>query len=256
MTTTFTQTNVAADVAVEGTAFCSGNTANTGATGSTLCTVGGTAGSTPTDDTIDGVDASAATLNMIWMELTVPAGYNWESGTWTVRWDVQAGDMDVTCEEIHICEVEADYSPLISLASSTGIGRTINTNQVESFTVTQSAVSPIGANGNHIIIILAFSESGGHAAGNITWTPTQDITAPGTVFDVAEASGRQWLQPGHGNVDAVDILKGRDYLIPGHGNFNEANVEEFRRPVQPTYPDHHMIPIQPVPYGDMDPEVD
>jgi len=148
------------------------------------------------------------------MECTIPAGYNWAAGNWTIPIQIISGDMDVTLEEIHICEVNADYSNVGSIASSLAIGRAINTAQVESFTVTQSAAVP-GATGDHIIIIMAFSEAGGHATGNVTWAPTQTITAPGTVFAVAGSSTRRWISPDAG----VQIMEDgvEEYIHPAAG---------------------------------------
>ena len=225
MSTSIVQTAAAASGSVEGNASLSGNTNNTGATGSALCTVGGTVGATPTDDRTDAVDAAAADLNMIWLECTIPAGYSWESGDWTIPIQIISGDMDAQLDEIHIIEVNADYSDVVVLASSTGIARTINTAQVESFTVNQATSVP-GANGDHVIIIMAFDETAGHAAANITWSPTQTITAPGTVVDVADAPGRQWFSPAAGGqVDAV-ASGTRDYFIPALGvMFTEDHAE-------------------------------
>ncbi len=135
--------------------------------------VGVAAGST---EQTFSVAASASTDNEFSFECVIPNDSTAGAGTWTVPVNFTTGDMDVTLEEVWICQVRAS-SNIATIGSNTGLG--LNTfDGLHSPTVSGSAITFV--NGDFAIVTLVFTEAAGHAAGIVGITPDQTITSPFT----------------------------------------------------------------------------
>ncbi len=135
--------------------------------------VGGSVGSV---EVVVSVAASAATDNEFSFECVIADDSTTGAGTWTIPINFSSGDMDVTLEEVWICQVRSN-SNIATIGSSTGLGLS-TTAGTQSPTVTGSAITFV--NGDFAIVTLVFSESAGHAAGNVGITPSLTILSPFT----------------------------------------------------------------------------
>lgn len=169
MTMSLVQTNTAQTSNLGNYCSTSGGTIEAGR----RAIIGAGAGSV---ETVVSVAAGASTDNEYSFECVIPDDSTTGSGTWTVPINFTTGDMDVTLEEVWICQVRAN-SNIASIGSSVGLGLA-TTGGLQSPTVSGSAITFV--NGDFAIITLVFSESAGHSAGNVGITPDQTITSPFT----------------------------------------------------------------------------
>lgn len=176
MAMSLVQTNTVQSSTLSNYCSSSGGTIEAGRQAS----VGGTTGTTEQTFT---VAAGAATDNEFSFECVIPDDSTTGAGTWTVPINFSTGDMDVTLEEVWICQVRSS-SNIATVGSNTGLGLS-TTAGTQSPTVSGSAMTWV--NGDVAIITLVFSEAAGHADGTIGITPDQTITSP---FTAPAASGR------------------------------------------------------------------
>lgn len=169
MTMSLVQTDTAQSSNLNNYCSTSGGTIEAGR----QAAVGGSVGSS---EQTFSVAAGASTDNEFSYECIIPDDSTAGSGTWTVPVNFTSGDMDVTLEEVWICQVRAN-SNIATIGNSTGLGLTSNSG-LQTPTVTGSAITFV--NGDVAVITLVFSESAGHSAGNVGITPDQTITSPFT----------------------------------------------------------------------------
>ncbi len=178
MATEFTQTNVVSVCGLD--AYCSGNGSIVGV-GSNQSDVGASAGSN--ERTISFTSGEAG--NAVWMEIINIDDYDGASGDWTTRISITTSNHHIQLNEVHICRINSSCTNQETLGSTTGLTTALGTAQVESVTVTQSSGTTITA-GDKIMVVYAFTEGQG-MANSIGYTPTQDITGPGTIPSVGGA---------------------------------------------------------------------
>ena len=135
--------------------------------------VGGSVGIT---EVTVSVAASASTDNEFSFECVIPDDSTTGAGTWTIPINFTTGDMDVTLEEVWVCQVRSS-SNIATIGSNTGLGLATHSG-TQTPTVSGGAITFV--NGDFAIITLVFSESAGHAAGTIGITPSLTITSPFT----------------------------------------------------------------------------
>ncbi len=169
MTLSLVQTDTAQSSTLNNYCSTSGGTIEAGR----QAAVGGSVGSSEQTFT---VAAGAATDNEFSFECIIPDDSTTGSGTWTVPVNFTTGDMQVTLEEVWICQIRAS-SNIATIGSNTSLGLSTSAG-IQSPTVSGSAITFV--NGDVAIVTLVFSESGGHSAGTIGVTPDQTITSPFT----------------------------------------------------------------------------
>lgn len=152
--------------------YCSGLTAN--AQGMSFLSLdGGTPGVTQKTITVDFL---ASNRRAIYIGCTVDAGVSWSAGTWVVRFNLTASDMNCTWQSVHICRVNSGCTNQASIGSASSLGISLGSTGVKSTNVTGTAQVP--AAGDRIMIICGVSNSADHGNQTIGITPDQIITAP------------------------------------------------------------------------------
>lgn len=174
MAISYTQTDTTGDCSGTG-AYCSGLSNSNGT--SRECTDGGTAGSTEVtvNRTIPAQASDVACVMQF--SLVVDGAVSWDSGTWTVRWNLTTANMFCTWDSVHICRVNSSCTSQESLGSSSGLGISLSSTGVKSTTVSGSAATPSA--GDLVQIVFGFSSSSMNDQ-IIGWTPDQNIDSPFT----------------------------------------------------------------------------
>ena len=154
-------------------AFCSGAALNA-AKSIKACSNGGTAGTTAVQITLD---ASAADKAAVWWEITVPSGYDWLAGTWTVPLNVTVASSSTNqkLDAVYICRVNSAGVSQATIGSATGQALALNATGVKSVNVTGSAQTP--AAGDKVVCVLVF-DNADTMTRTFSFTPNQVISSP------------------------------------------------------------------------------
>ena len=131
--------------------------------------VGGAGTSTTSSPTIAAGETNVVAVNI---ELVVPAGATWGSGTWTIKINITTANSSVTWTEVYVCRVSSGCVSQASIGSATGLGISLGTTGVKSANVAGAAQTP--AAGDKVIVVLVFTGAGhgsdsfafDHSAGN------------------------------------------------------------------------------------------
>lgn len=108
-------------------------------------------------------------------EVILAADTTSDADTATIPINFTTGAMNATLESVHICRVNSSCVNQETIGSSSGLGLPTNAG-IQSPTVSCSAVT--FAAGDKVLIILGFSESGGHSGQTVGITPDQTMTLP------------------------------------------------------------------------------
>ena len=174
MAINFTQTNTSGGVCSSDAAYCSGGTNGTGGT-PRLCSDGGSTGSLSTDATIGGLVTRVVGI----FTIDVAAGVAWNSGTWTVRLNCNAANMNLTLDSVHLCRVNSSCTNQASIGSATSQGISLSTTGVKTVSVTGSAQTP--GVGDRIVVVVGII-NGAMTSQATSFTADQNIDSPFTVF--------------------------------------------------------------------------
>ena len=130
-------------------------------------------------------------------ECIFPNGTTDGAGDWTVDVNFTAGHMDATWESCFICRVNSSCVNQEEIGSATGLGKTTTGGQ-QNVVISGSAVTL--ANGDKVIVVLGFSNSGSHSAKTVTILPDATIIADAWVLPAGtRKTGRlSLLGAGHG----------------------------------------------------------
>ena len=107
----------------------------------------------------------------------VGSSVSWDSGTWTIRLNVTASNMNITWTRVYVCRINSTCVNQETIGSNTAVGISLGTTGVKSTTVSGSAQTP--AVGDKVLIVLAFT-NGAMSVQAATSVPNQDIDSPFT----------------------------------------------------------------------------
>ena len=169
-------------------AYCSGETSK--ATQGKQATEGGTAG---TVEVTTANWTSTQTAFAALFGLTIDAGTTGASGTWTVRLNVTASNMNLTISAIHICRVNSSCANQETIGSATGLSISLGTTGVKTQTVTGSAVTLGVGDG----VMVGFTiVNGAMTTQAFGFTPSVNIDSPFTAAPVEKTPYSHWRQTG------------------------------------------------------------
>jgi hypothetical protein len=145
----YTQTDTAPSCDLSTAQFCFPNAGSS--TVRKLAVDGGTAGTTTLTEGVTG--SAADELGCRW-EIAPAVGVSWDAGTWTVRLNVTASNMNLTWDLVYICRVDSSCVNQATIGSTTGLAISLSTIGVKTATVSGAAQTPTA--GDLVQVILGF----------------------------------------------------------------------------------------------------
>jgi hypothetical protein len=148
------------------------------------CTVGGTPG---VGASFINIGSSQTNVVEKAFACDVASGVSWDAGTWTIRLNITASNMNLTWSQVYVCRINSTCVNQETIGSNTAVNISLSTTGVKSTTVSGSAVTPSA--GDKVLIVLAFT-NGAMSSQSAQYTPDQDIDSPFTASsDVSITSG-------------------------------------------------------------------
>lgn len=155
-------------------ASCSGRSVTGGTAISRDCVDGGSAGTAEILPALVNVETTVVALQFT----SGAIGFTgWQAGDYVIPLDITTTASVLSVEEVYVCRVNSSNVSQETIGSLTGIGRSLGTAQVESFTVSGSATTASATDRIQIIVIFTNTHThGGDDAVGITMG--QSITTP------------------------------------------------------------------------------
>jgi hypothetical protein len=164
---------------------CSGAglTADTG--NANALAAGGTPGVTPVTVTV----GASATEAAFFLESAAVGLVTWNAGVWTVYVNIQTGNANVTADSIYICRVNSAGVSQGTVASRTGLSRSLTAAEVKAIYLFQeNDVTAAATDRIYIVFVLTNADGG---AQSVVVLPDQLIVTPiKTVIHVGARSQR------------------------------------------------------------------
>ena len=139
------------------------------------CVNGGTAG---TGNNIINLFSSETNVVEKAFICDVGSGVSWDSGTWTIRLNITASNMNITWTHVYVCRIDSNCVNQATIGSNTAVGISLGTTGVKSTTVSGNAQTPSA--GDKVLIVLAFT-NGAMSVQAATSVPDQNIDSPFSV---------------------------------------------------------------------------
>ncbi len=106
-----------------------------------------------------------------------PGKDTWESGTWTINFNVTTANSSVTWTGCYICREQAACGSLVLIGQNQAVNKSCGTTGVKTTTVSGSAYGPNSVT-DRVYVLLAFTGSGGVGTKTIAYKPDQTIVSP------------------------------------------------------------------------------
>lgn len=204
MALNFTQTNTAGTTGIDAPSACASGDPGFGGAGTTrIASDGGSVGSTPVSIQFNG---SAEGLGKHGFEITVASGVSWDAGTWTVRLNVTAANMNLTLTKCRLCVFNSSNISQASLGSNTELSISLGSTGVKTASVTGSSYSP--SVGDKVMVIW-YTVNGSMSSQTFEFTPDQNIDSPFTAVTPSLVWDR------HAAMRAHLARKVRDFFLGG-----------------------------------------
>lgn len=152
---------------------CSGASLVSGGFSLSECSAAGAAGS----NTISGTLPSSATQSYPAFRCVVAGGVTWAAGTWTVRFNVQTANMNLTVTEVYVCRADSSNVNQATIGSATGLSISLGTTGVKTQAVTGASQTPAANDAVFIVLVIV---NAAMTSQTIILTPNQLIDSPFT----------------------------------------------------------------------------